>query len=342
MSFLNNLISIKMEVILTGARPTGQLHIGNYLGAIKPIIELSSQYSDVRLFTATLHSFTDQDPRITIGFVNDLVKDYIAAGVDPNKVVIFDQMAISREIAMTTLYLSKLVTVNRLTNIPTLKEKLKNNSETGSANGLLLQYPLMMAADILLQQTNFVPVGLDQQSHIEFTRDLVEKFSSNYHIDSVFCMPKGLIQEELNIMSLDGDGKMSKTKPKTALFLGDDDIVISKKIKAAKTGQAGEASDSFNSLFLIGEQLSSIDQKRELNRLKLNHFDGKPVMGEFKNLLTEIVISFVSSFREKRNMVSDKDIEFILSAGAEKARESANFTLEAIELAMIGKSFSFR
>ncbi len=330
-----------METILTGARPTGRLHIGNYLGAIKPIIALSDSYSDVRLFTATLHSFTDQDSRSTIGLVPGLVKDYIAAGADVNKILIFDQMAISREIAITTLYLAKLVTVNRLTNLPTLKEKLKGNSESGSANGLLLQYPLMMAADILLQQTSLVPVGADQRSHIEFTRDLVDKFASEYKDNSVFLMPDSLIQDEMKVMALDGNGKMSKTNPGNAIFLSDSDTDIAKKIKTAKTCLAGESSDSFVSLCLIGEQLANESQKSEFLAIKNQHLEGQLVMGKFKGLLTEIVISFISNFRNKRDSVSDIEAIEILKNGAEKASFTANLTLDSIERTMTGKNFPF-
>ncbi len=328
-----------MDTVLTGARPTGQLHIGNYLGAIKPIIGLSAHYSDVRLFTATLHSFTDQNPKTTVALVNDLIKDYIAAGVDPDKVILFDQMDISREIAMATLYLSKLVTVRQLTTIPTLKDKLKSDSDADSANGLLLQYPLMMAADILLQQTTLVPVGVDQQSHIEFTRDIAQKFNSVYQVDSVFCMPKGLIQKELSVLALDGNGKMSKTKPGSALFLGDDDATIAKKIKTAKTAEAGQESDAFNSLYLIADQLDDGTHSIDLQYLRICHFDGQSVMGKFKNLLTEIVIAFVSSFREKRESISDEEVTNILSSGAEKARSNAVVTIDDMELAMMGRKF---
>lgn len=331
-----------MKTILTGARPTGQLHIGNYLGAIKPIIELSENYSDVRLFTATLHSFTDQCPRDTVGLIQGLVKDYIAAGVNPAKIMIFDQMSIAREIALATLYFSKLVTVNKLMRIPTLKDKLRNeNDELGSANALLLQYPLMMAADILLQGTSLVPVGVDQRSHIEFSRDLAERFHSEYAAINVLTTPESLIQEELNVISLHGEGKMSKTKPAGAIFLGDTSANIIKKIRGAKTGQAGESTDASRSLLLIGEQLATTVQKNELKSIYAEHLDGRPVMGSFKDLLATIIVSFVSDFKGRRESVLDKQVADILQEGGEKARASANETLKAMEVAMTGKVFSF-
>ncbi|KKP44849.1 MAG: tryptophanyl-tRNA synthetase, tryptophanyl-tRNA synthetase [candidate division WS6 bacterium GW2011_GWF1_33_233] len=213
--------------VFTGIRPSGGLTIANVIGSVHTIVKLQSEEHIGRpmVFVADLHALTDAEPKDTQKYVIDVVKDYIALGLNPSKNDIFVQSQIVEEIGEFNLYLSRLISIAELMRVPTLKEKIKKGMSENTANALLAMYPIMMSADILLQKSKFVPVGEDQVAHVEMTRVLATKFNKRY--GEVLAVPRVLsLGNPARIKSLDGNGKMSKSNPSGAILL-DDPIEIS-------------------------------------------------------------------------------------------------------------------
>ncbi|MDD3474879.1 MAG: tryptophan--tRNA ligase [Candidatus Dojkabacteria bacterium] len=322
--------------IFTGMRPTSGITIGNLIGAIKPTLDVLEKESSKRpmLFVADLHSLTTNEGKDTQGNVISVLKDYIAAGLDPEKADLFVQSQIADEISKMTIYLSRLVTVSELLRIPTLKEKIRSGQSEMTVNGLLALYPVMMASDILLQGSEYVPVGKDQYPHMEITCEIVRKFNKKY--GDTLLEPKPLDQgEPVNILSLTGDGsKMSKTNPNGAIILSDDIDVSLKKVKRAKTAFAGEMNDDLDSLLQIAKYVSTEEEGREFDRLIEEHMEGKQVMGDFKNLLMSSLERFLKDFQSKKAEISDDYVLELVKKGGEKARSNAREVLEEVEKAM--------
>ncbi|MEK7130098.1 MAG: tryptophan--tRNA ligase, partial [Patescibacteria group bacterium] len=322
--------------IFTGIRPTGSLTVANYFGAVKPIIKLQELESGIKplVFVADLHALTDNEPKDVKKYVNEVVADYIALGVDPNKADLFLQSAIENEIAVLTLLLSRHTNVSELLRVPTLKDKLKNNARPETANALLFLYPVMMAADILIQRAKKVPVGQDQVAHIEFTRELAKDFNKKY--GEVFPMPQPLEQKALRILSLKGESKMSKSIPHGALLLSDDAITIAKKIKTAETAFEGKMNDRLESHILIAKGLAKTEkEKQEIDAIIEEHKKGKAVMGQFKQIFTSIAQNFLQEFQARKKEIT-KDPAFIpsvLEQGAKIAKTNAQETLELVKQA---------
>jgi tryptophanyl-tRNA synthetase len=321
-------------MMITGVRPTGFLTIGNYLGAIKPLLE--SAEDGTAVFVADLHGLTDADPSTVAKYRLEVVRDYLALGVDSSRFYLYLQSAIGRETALCASYLSPLMSVAELLRVPTLKDKVKGGGPE-SANVALLNYPILMAADIFLQQASLVPVGEDQLAHLEVARVLATRFNRLYGHDGsrVLIEPKPLALKSLRILSLNGEGKMSKSNPVGAIFLTDSSAVVSKKIKSAVTALPGEMNPNLESLFLIGTLLSENDETRtKFEEFMTNHLAGEKVMGYFKNLLIEVVNRFLDLFQRERKLYSNEDILEILEEGRDKAREKARSVLSDMERAM--------
>jgi tryptophanyl-tRNA synthetase len=322
--------------IFTGMRPTSGITIGNLIGAIKPTLDVLENESSKRpmLFVADLHSLTTNEPKDTQENVISVLKDYIAAGLDPEKADLFVQSQIADEISKMTIYLSRLVTVSELLRIPTLKEKIRSGQSEMTVNGLLALYPVLMASDILLQGSEYVPVGKDQYPHMEMTCEIVRKFNKKY--GDVLLEPKPLDQgEPVNILSLTGNGKkMSKTEPNGAIILSDDVDVSLKKVKRAKTAFAGDMNEDLNSLLQIAKYVSTDEERKEFDRIIKEHMDGKQVMGDFKNLLMSNLERFLNEFQSKKANISDDYVLELTKKGAEKAKSNAREVLKEVEEAM--------
>jgi tryptophanyl-tRNA synthetase len=317
-------------------RATSGMHIGNLIGAVKPTLDVIEQVSSKRamLFVADLHSLTDGEPKDTQGNVLEVLKDYIAAGLNPESTDLFIQSQIAEEISKMTMYLSRLVTVSELLRIPTLKEKIRHGQSESTANSFLALYPVMMASDILLQGAEYVPTGVDQYPHMEMTCEIVRKFNKKY--GDVLLEPKPLDQgDPVNILSLTGSGKkMSKTEPAGAIVLDDDISVSLKKIKRAKTAFAGEMNDSLKSLLIIANYVGTDRERMEFDRLIKEHMDGKQVMGDFKKLLMNSLETFLRDFQSKKGDISDDYVLELTKKGSERARSNAREVLEEMEEAM--------
>ncbi|HCC67648.1 TPA: tryptophan--tRNA ligase [Patescibacteria group bacterium] len=322
--------------IFTGMRPTSSMSIGNLIGVVEPTLRTIEDGSLGRpmVFVADLHSLTTTEPEDSQKNVIPVIKDYITAGLDPEKTDLFVQSQIADEVSKMTIYFSRLITVAELLRVPTLKEKIKKGQSEATANSLLAFYPVMMAADILLQGSKFVPVGKDQYVHLEVTCDLANRFNKKY--GDVFLLPKPLEGgDPITVLSLIGSGKkMSKSEPSGAILLDDDIEVSLKKIKKAKTAFAGDMSEDLKSLKLIADYISSDEEKVKFESILQKHLDGQQVMGDFKNLLVEVLGEFLKDFQKKKASISDECVLEAIEKGGKKAKANAQEVLSEVENAM--------
>ena len=324
--------------IFTGIRSSGQLTIGNVMGAVHPILKcIEDEKPDQKplVFVADLHALTDGEPDETQSQVLDIIKTYMALGLDETKADIFIQSHIASEVAELNVYLSRLVTLAELMRVPTLKDKLRSGENEANANLLLAMYPVMMASDILLQQSRRIPVGEDQTSHIEITRYFAKKFNKRY--GETFYIPTMFTYgNSISVKSLSGTGKkMSKSEPNGAIILDEDISVSLQKVKRAQTAFAGEKSDSLESLIDIGRFVAKDEQEVEkLNTVIEKHFAGENVMGDFKALVSEYLERFLREYQEKRSSYTDEYVLEFVKKGNDIAKKNAQETLKSVRDAM--------
>ncbi|MBX3266372.1 MAG: tryptophan--tRNA ligase [Acidobacteria bacterium] len=316
--------------IFSGAQPTGQLHIGNYLGALKNWVALQDEY-EAFYCIVNLHAITlPQEPAALRKATLDLARIYLAAGVDPERSTIFIQSDVPEhaELAWTLSCIARMGELERMTQF---KDKGKGNAERAGVG--LFTYPILMAADILLYQTDLVPVGQDQKQHLELTRDLAERFNRDY--GETFRVPEPYIpQAGASIKSLqEPERKMSKSDENAAgsIFLLDDADTVTKKIKRAVTDSGttiefDETRPAINNLLTIYRLLTN---KREEECVA--HFAGKGY-GAFKAELAEATVEFLRPFQERVKQYDDETLLAILKPGAEKARAIASETLANVYL----------
>jgi tryptophanyl-tRNA synthetase len=321
--------------VFTGIRPSGGLTIANAIGAVNTMVTLqkSNEIQSCMVFVADLHALTDAEPGDTQENVLDVVKDYIALGLDPKKNMIFIQSALTEEIAELNLYLSRLVSIAELMRVPTLKEKIKKGQNESNASALLAMYPVMMASDILLQKSEYVPVGEDQVVHIEFTRVLAQKFNKKY--GNTLPIPKVLsLGSPIRVKSLTGNGKMSKSDPSGAILLDDPIEVSLNKIKRAQTAFAGERSDTLDTLVLIGEFVSDEHGKNEIQAIMKRHYDGENVMGELKKIIMTNLERYIKEYQERKSQLNEKDILKKIKDDGAYAKKTAQETISDVRKAM--------
>lgn len=331
---------------LTGIRPTGDLSIANYLGAMRPMVELQETYDgSLNVFVADLHALTDQEPDLVNRTRLDTVRSYIAAGIDPERTNVYLQSQIEPETVMLASRLDRHMTVAELLRVPTLKEKMKpSQKRTEEVTVALARYPILMAADIFVQDAVDVPVGKDQHPHIEVARTLARRFNAEYGVGSevivVPDMPESEIATEgLRIVALDGEGKMSKSRPRGAIFLKDSADEVAEKVRRAQTAHAGETSDALESHLLVCNQLTTNDRDSEyLESLKARHMSGEPVMGEFKAYMTEVVNQFLVQFQNAYDAIDLEETSRVLEKGGAAAKEQATSVLKRVDEAMNSKS----
>jgi len=311
--------------IFSGAQPTGQLHIGNYLGALKNWVALQDEYESFYCIV-NLHAITlPQDPQVLRQKTLDLARIYLAAGLDPNKSTIFIQSDVPEHTELTWV-LSCISRLGELERMTQFKDKGKGNRERAGAG--LLFYPVLMAADILLYQTDLVPIGQDQKQHLELTRDLAERFNRDF--GETFAVPDAYIPPVgAKIMSLqEPSNKMSKSDedPAGSIFLLDDADMITKKIKRAVTDSGTEIRfdtdrPAITNLLTIYQLLTG-KMPAECEQ----HFAGKGY-GHLKTEIAEVVIEFLRPFQQKVKEYDEATLTNILKPGAEKARSVASKTL---------------
>ncbi len=314
--------------IFSGAQPTGELHIGNYLGALRNWVDLQDEYESFYCIV-NLHAITlPQDPKVLRQKTLDLARIYLAAGVDPQKSTIFIQSDVPEHAELTWI-LSCISRMGELERMTQFKDKGKGNVERAGVG--LFTYPVLMAADILLYQTDLVPIGQDQKQHLELTRDLAERFNRDF--GETFVIPDAYIPPVgAKIMSLqDPAKKMSKSDENAngSIFLLDDADTITKKIKRAVTDSGTEINfdperPAITNLLTIYQLLTG-----KMADECTSHFEGKGY-GQFKGELAEATVEFLRPFQEKVKQYDDDSLKLILGQGAEKAKGIAAATLKTV------------
>jgi len=323
--------------IFSGVQPTGNLHLGNYLGAIKNFVELNNDNENKCVFCVVdLHAITvNQDPKKLKNNVRETVATFIASGIDPKKSIIFNQSKVSAhsEAAWILSCTARMGWLNRMTQF---KEKAGKDKEKASIG--LYSYPVLMAADILLYDSTHVPVGDDQKQHLELCRDIAQKFNNDFKVDDFFKIPEPLIQKQFSrIMSLkDGSKKMSKSELSdlSRINLTDtlDDIV--NKIKKAKTdpmpmpATIEELEERLEAKNLVGIYSSLSNSSLDDT---INEFSGKN-FSEFKVKLSQVVVDKIIPISlEIKKLLNDKEyLDKILSDGCKIADEMASQKIKKI------------
>lgn len=320
--------------ILSGITPSGSaLHIGNYFGAVKPQIELQETH-DTRYFVADLHALTTvQNAKEIEGNVTGVVLDYLALGLDPKKCVFFRQSEIP-EHSQLAVVLANFVSYGQMKRMHAYKDKLSKGASEESINMGLFNYPILMAADILVYKPDGVPVGEDQRQHVELARDIAENFNKTYGKD-LFPLPEPLIRKEVGrVIGTDGERKMSKSLGNT-IGIFDGYEVIEKQImgcytdpKRLKATDPGRVEG--NPVFIYHELMN--ENKGEVEELKRRYQAGTVGDVEVKQKLIEAHKRCFAEAREKRKNYENhmEEVKEILSEGAGKARKEAEVTLREV------------
>ena len=324
--------------IFSGVQPTGNLHLGNYLGAIKNFVELNNDNENKCIFCVVdLHAITvKQDPKELRKNIRETVATFVACGIDPQKSIIFNQSKVPAhsEAAWILSCVGRMGWLNRMTQF---KEKAGKDKEKASVG--LYSYPILMAADILLYDTSHVPVGEDQKQHLELCRDIAQKFNNDFEVEDFLKVPEPLIQKEFSrIMSLkDGTKKMSKSdiSDLSRINLTDDKDTIVNKIKKAKKdpltlpSDVKELNERPETKNLLGIYSSLTDSTLEKS---VKDFDGKN-FSEFKEKLAQVLVEKIDPISsEIKKLLSNKDyLDSILLDGHKKANNIASNKIKKIQ-----------
>ncbi|WQW26135.1 tryptophan--tRNA ligase [Helicobacter pylori] len=312
--------------VFSGIQPTGQIHLGNYLGAIKHWVELQDEYENLFCIVNS-HAITlPIEPIFLKSQTYELVKLLLACGIDPNQSGLFIQSEVDEHPALAWL-LDCQVSMGEMQRMTQFKDKSLKNPK--SVNVGLFNYPILMASDILLYQSDLVPVGEDQKQHLELTRNVAEKFNRDF--GNCFKVPEPLIAKVgARVMGLDDPKvKMSKSHKGAnhAIFLLDEPDVIVKKIKKAATDSMGviafdEKREGIFNLLNIYMLLSDESPEKIEERFKNKGY------GDFKKELAEVVIQSLKPIQERYKEISDDEVKAVLNGGAEKARPLARATYQ--------------
>lgn len=332
---------MEKEVVLSGIRPTGFLHLGNYFGAMRNYVRMQDEFN-CYFFVANWHSLTTHpDTKELQANVLRVIAENIACGLDPEKVALYVQSDVP-QIAELYLYLNMMAYKGELEKTVTFKEKVRLQPE--NVNAGLLTYPVLQAADILIHRAVKVPVGKDQEQHLEMARNYAERFNHRY--GEVLPLPYAFNYggELVKILSLDGEGKMSKSENQmNTLYLADEDDVIVKKLKRATTDAGPKVPNApmpayIENLFTLMGLVSSPDTLEKFTADYNNSSEGHCIIryGDLKMQLAEDMVAFIKPIREKAADLQ-KDtatLQKIMKMGAEKAGESASKTLALVRSAI--------
>ena len=318
------------EIVVSGIRSTGFLHVGNYFGAMQNYVKMQDDY-DCYFFVADYHSLTTHpDPKDLKANVFRVAAENIASGLDPEKVALYNQSDIP-EIPELYLILNMLAYKGELERINSFKDKVRQNPE--NVNAGLLTYPVLMTADILIHRAKYVPVGKDQESHLELARNFAHRFNTRYNAEFFQePYPFNFGEQLVKIPSLDGNGKMSKSENESAtIYLSDSDDAIRKKMMKAKTDNSPTENntakpEAIENLFLLMKLVSTPET---ISSFDASWNDCTIRFGDLKKQLAEDMASFVRPIRERATDLQQNEDELrkILKRGAEKARESSVKTL---------------
>jgi len=323
------------KTVLSGVQPTGDLHLGNYLGAIKNFAKMQNE-NECLFCIVDLHAITVfQEPKVLRNNTYEVTAAYLASGIDPKKSVIFNQSQVSghAELAWVLNCVCRMGWLNRMTQF---KEKSGKNSENVSSG--LFTYPTLMAADILLYKATHVPVGSDQKQHLELTRDIAQKFNNDYKSVDFFPLPEPYIEKDISrVMSLrDGTSKMSKSDKSdySRINLIDDKDTIIKKIKKSKTADTPVPSSieiinsmpEVNNLFNIFSGVTNMTKNEIIIKYEGQNFSN------FKNDLSDALIERIAPIGiEIKKLMNDKEyLNQVLQEGKEKAKNKSELVLKEV------------
>jgi len=313
--------------VLSGIRASGRLHLGNYFGAIKGMIALQddSQYETFYMI-ADAHAITTPfSPEELKKARLEVLIDYLACGLDPKKSVIFFQSDIMEHFELAFIF-SSITTIARMQHLPTYKEKVKQYPQHNSM--ALLNYPILMAADILLYKADLVPVGIDQEPHLEVTREIARKMNQLYGTN--FPEPKRFTTKGEYVPSLTGEGKMSKSVEGSYILLSDSAEVIKKKIRSVPTATkaGGEITGGIRVLF----ELLSLFLPEKMDYFKEKFHDGSLQFVELKDVLAEAIFQELEPIQKRREeLINNPDyLRQVIEEGREKARKVASQTLNEV------------
>lgn len=321
-------MDIMKKRVLSGIRATGRLHLGNYLGAVKGMLELQNNPEyETFYMVADVHTITTpyniEELRKNR---REIILDYLAAGLDPEKSVIFQQSEAPEHLELA-FYFSSVVTIAKMQHLPTFKEKVKQYPE--HATLALLNYPALMAADILIYKASLVPVGIDQEPHLEVAREIARRFNQDYGTD--FPEPKSFQTNGAYVPSLTGEGKMSKTVEGSFINLSDDLEKIKAKIAKIPTdsGKSLEITGGVKSLFDFVELFQG---KEERDGLERQYKTSGVRYGEIKQELSEAIFEELKPIQEKRAELENNPeyVDKVIKEGAGKARIVAQETINEV------------
>lgn len=300
--------------LLTGIQSSGTLHIGNYFGALKPFADMCDYYES-HLMVADLHALTTvRDPKVLRQNTIDVVKDYVAVGVDPTRATIFKQSDVPEHAELAWMF-ECLVTVPFLMQAHAYKDKVAKGME---ANAGLFNYPMLMAADILLYDTELVPVGEDQRQHIEYAREAATKFNNAY--GETFIIPQEKIFEAVGIVPGTDGQKMSKSYKNTIPLFGSTEE-IAKAVMSIVTDSSGDVPQNVYAIHTLFKTRDELDTLYKENK------------GMYKNLKDALIAdveAFVAPMRTRRESITDADVAKILKEGALRARDEAQAKMKVV------------
>ena len=335
-NYLRGTMNKNKEIVMSGIRPTGFLHLGNYFGAIRNYVKMQDDYQCF-FMVADLHSLTTHpDTKELKANVHRVLAENIACGLDPDKVALYCQSHV-HQTSELYLYLNMMAYKGELEKTVTFKDKVRQNPE--NVNAGLLTYPVLQSADILLHRAKYVPVGKDQEQHLEMARTFANRFNHRY--GEVFPEPVAFnfSSQLVKVPSLDGEGKMSKSENQMAtLYLADDDEIIRKKVMKAKTDSGPTEKNSakppyIENIFLL---MNLVSEKDVIKKYEDDYNNCNIRYGDMKKQLAEDIVKFIYPIREKVNSIlqDEKYLQKVMQQGAEKAIKSAEVTIKIVREAM--------
>ncbi len=329
-------MDMQKKIVMSGIRPTGFLHLGNYFGAVKNYVRLQNEF-ECYFMVADLHSLTTHpDTKELKENVHRVLSENIACGLDPDKAALFCQSHVY-ETSELYLYLNMLAYKGELEKTVTFKDKVRQHPE--NVNAGLLTYPVLQTADIILHRASYVPVGKDQEQHLEMARNFANRFNHRY--GDVFPEPHAFNygDELVKVPSLDGTGKMSKSENQMAtLYLSDDDELIRKKVMKAKTDSGPTEANSPKPDYIenIFGLMNLVSSAQTIAKFEGDYNNCVIRYGDMKKQLGEDMVNFIAPIRQKAEAIRNNPayLQEVMEKGAEKARKSAKATMELVRQAI--------
>ncbi len=327
---------MQKKIVMSGIRPTGFLHLGNYFGAVRNYVRMQSEF-ECYFMVADLHSLTTHpDTKELKENVHRVLSENVACGLDPDKAALYCQSHVY-ETSELYLYLNMLAYKGELEKTVTFKDKVRQHPE--NVNAGLLTYPVLQTADIILHRASYVPVGKDQEQHLEMARNFANRFNHRY--GDVFPEPHAFNygDELVKVPSLDGTGKMSKSENQFAtLYLSDDDELIRKKVMKAKTDSGPTESNAAKPDYIenIFGLMKLVSSPEIITKFEGDYNNCTIRYGDMKKQLGEDMVKFIAPIREKAESIRTNPayLKEVMEKGAEKARKSAKATMELVRQAI--------